>query len=122
MLKFKFTYFTFFFSFLIIFFSVIPIQIRIIENYNFISLDKVLHLLTYFLYTILIYLSLLRELSFKNPKLRSMVISFLVGFILELIQGYFLTHRSFEILDIFSNCTGILTFAFVSKTIKKVIA
>ena len=122
MLKFKFTYFTFFFSFLIIFFSVIPIQIRIIENYNFISLDKVLHLLTYFLYTILIYLSLLRELSFKNPKLRSMVISFLVGFILELIQGYFLTHRSFEILDIFSNFTGILTFAFVSKTIKKVIA
>ena len=122
MLKFKFTYFTFLFSFLIIFFSVIPIQIRIIENYNFFSLDKVLHLLTYFIYTILIYLSLLRELSFKNPKLRSMVISFLVGFILELIQGYFLTHRSFEILDIFSNCTGILTFAFVSKTIKKVIA
>ena len=51
-----------------------------------------------------------------------MVISFLVGFVLELSQGYFLTHRSFEILDIFSNCSGILTFAFVSKTIKKVIA
>ena len=122
MLKYKFTYLTFLFSFLIIFFSVIPIQLRIIENYNFFSLDKVLHFLTYFIYTILIYVSLFRELSFKNPKLRSMVISFLVGFILELIQGYFLTHRSFEILDIFSNCTGILTFAFVSKTIKKVIA
>lgn len=122
MLKFKFTYFTFLFSFLIIFFSVIPIQIRITENYNFFSLDKFLHFLTYFVYTISIYVSLFRELSFKNPKLRSMVISFLVGFILEFIQGYFLTHRSFEILDIFSNCTGILTFAFVSKTIKKVIA
>ena len=122
MLKFKFTYFTFLFSFLIIFFSVIPIQIRITENYNFFSLDKFLHFLTYFVYTISIYVSLFRELSFKNPKLRSMVISFLVGFILELIQGYFLTHRSFEILDIFSNCTGILTFVFVSKTIKKVIA
>ena len=122
MLKFKFTYFTFLFSFLIIFFSVIPIQIRITENYNFFSLDKFLHFLTYFVYTISIYVSLFRELSFKNPKIRSMVISFLVGFILELIQGYFLTHRSFEILDIFSNCTGILTFAFVSKTIKKVIA
>ena len=122
MLKFKFTYFTFLFSFLIIFFSVIPIQIRIAENYNFISLDKVLHSLTYFLYTISIYLSLFREFFFKNPKLRSMVISFLVGFFLELIQGYFLTYRSFEILDIISNCIGILTFAFVSKTIKKVIA
>ena len=122
MLKFKFTYFTFFFSFLIIFFSVIPIQIRIAENYNFFSLDKVLHFITYLIYTISIYVSLFKELSLKNPKLRSMVISFLVGFILELIQGYFLTHRSFEILDIFSNFTGILTFAFVSKTIKKVIA
>ena len=122
MLKFKFTYFTFLFSFLIIFFSVIPIQIRIADSYNFFSLDKALHFITYFIYTISIYLSLLKELSFKNPKLQSMVISFLVGFILELIQGYFLTHRSFEILDIFSNCTGILTFAFVSKTIKKVIA
>ena len=122
MLKYKFTYLTFLFSFLIIFFSVIPIQIEITENYNFFSLDKVLHFLTYFIYTISIYVSLFRELSFKDPKLRSMVISFLVGFILELIQGYFLTHRSFEILDIFSNCSGILTFAFVSKTIKKVIA
>ena len=122
MLKFKFTYFTFLFSFLIIFFSVIPIQIRIADSYNFFSLDKVLHFITYFIYTISIYLSLLKELSFKNPKLQSMVISFLVGFVLELSQGYFLTHRSFEILDIFSNCTGILTFAFVSKTIKKVIA
>ena len=122
MLKFKFTYFTFLFSFLIIFFSVIPIQIRITENYNFFSLDKVLHFLTYFIYTISIYVSLFRELSFRDPKLRSMVISFLVGFILELIQGYFLIHRSFEILDIFSNCSGILTFALVSKTIKKVIA
>ena len=122
MLKYKFTFLTFLFSFLIIFFSVIPIQIRITENYNFFSFDKFLHFLTYFVYTISIYVSLFRELSFKNPKLRSMVISFLVDFILELIQGCFLTHRSFEILDIFSNCTGILTFVFVSKTIKKVIA
>ena len=122
MLKFKFTYFTFLFSFLIIFFSLIPIQISVDVSYNFFSLDKVLHFLTYLLYTISIYMSLFKELSFKNPKLRSIVISFLVGFILELIQGYFLTYRSFEILDLFSNCTGILTFAFVSKTIKKVIA
>ena len=122
MLKFKFTFFTFLFSFLIIFFSVIPIQISVDVSFNFFSLDKVLHFLTYFLYTISIYISLFRELSFKNPILRSIVFSFLVGFILELIQGYFLTHRSFEILDLFSNCTGILTFAFLSKTIKKVIA
>ena len=122
MLKYKFTYFTFLFSVLIIFFSVIPIQIRIAESYNFFSPDKILHFLTYFTYTISIYIALFKELSIKNPKLRSIVISFLVGFSIELVQGYFLTHRSFEILDLFSNCLGILTFVLVSKTIKKVIA
>ena len=122
MLKYKFTYFTFLFSVLIIFFSVIPIQIRVVESYNSFSPDKILHFLTYFTYTISIYIALFKELSIKNPKLRSIVISFLVGFSLELVQGYFLTHRSFEILDLFSNCLGILTFVLVSKTIKKVIA
>lgn len=122
MLKYKFTYITFLFSFLIIFFSVIPIQIKIVESYNFFSFDKILHFLTYFTYTISIYLALSKELFIKNSKLRAIVISFLVGFLLELVQGYFLTHRSFEILDLFSNFTGILTFALVSKTIKKVIS
>jgi len=121
-LKYKFTYFTFLFSFLIIFFSVIPLQFRIVESYNLLSPDKFLHFLTYLAYTISIYSSLLTEIKIKYPKLRSTFISFFVGFSLELIQGFFLIHRSFEILDLFSNCAGILTFVLVSKTIKKVIA
>ncbi len=122
MLKYKFTYLTLLYSFLIIFFSVIPLQIRIVEVNNFFSPDKFLHFLTYLLYTISIYLSLLVEINIKNPKLTSMFVSFIVGFSLELVQGFFLIHRSFEILDLFSNCAGILTFVLVSKTIKKVIA
>ena len=122
MLKYKFTYFTFLFSFLIIFFSVIPLQFRIVESNNLLSPDKFLHFLTYLAYTISIYSSLLTEIKIKYPKLRSTLISFFVGFSLELIQGFFLIHRSFEILDLFSNCAGILTFVLVSKTIKKVIA
>ena len=122
MLKYKFTYFNFLFSFLIIFFSVIPLQFRIVESYNLLSPDKFLHFLTYLAYTISIYSSLLTEIKIKYPKLRSTLISFFVGFSLELIQGFFLIHRSFEILDLFSNCAGILTFVLVSKNIKKVIA
>jgi len=121
-LKFKFTYFTFLFSFLIIFFSVIPLQIRVVETYNFFSPDKLLHFFVYFTYTISIYLCLLKEINITNPKLISIFISFFVGFSLELVQGFFLIHRSFEILDLFSNCVGILTFVLVSKTIKKVVA
>ena len=122
MLKYKFTYFAFLFSVLIIFFSVIPLQIRVVESYNFFSPDKLLHFLTYLAYTCSIYLSLLKEISVKNPKLKSMFIAFFIGFSLELIQGFFLIHRSFEILDLISNCAGILTFVLVTKTIKKVIA
>ena len=122
MLKYKFTYFTFLFTLIIIFFSVIPLQIRVVDRFIFFSPDKLLHFLTYFIYTISIYLSLHKELTIGNAGLRSIVVSFLVGFSLELIQGYFLIHRSFEIFDLFSNCAGILTFALVSKTIKKVIA
>lgn len=122
MLKYKFTYFTFLFTLIIIFFSVIPLQIRVVDRFIFFSPDKLLHFLTYFIYTISVYLSLHKELTIGNPRLRSIVVSFLVGFSLELIQGYFLIHRSFEIFDLFSNCAGILTFALVSKTIKKVIA
>tara|TARA_B100000963_G_scaffold341612_1_gene341485 strand:- start:15 stop:209 length:195 start_codon:yes stop_codon:yes gene_type:complete len=64
----------------------------------------------------------LREINIKKPKVKSIFISFFVGFSLEIIQGIFLIHRSFEILDLFSNCAGILTFVLVSKTIKKVAA
>ena len=113
---------TLLYSFLIIFFSVIPLQIRIAEDNNFFSPDKFLHFFTYLLYTTSIYLSLLVDINIKNPKSSSMFISFIVGFSLELVQGFFLIHRSFEILDLFSNCAGILTFVLVSKTIKKVIA
>ena len=121
MLKYKFTYFTFLFSFLIIFFSVIHLQFRVVESYDLFSPDKLLHFITYLAYTISIYLSLLMEIKIKYPKSISTFISFFVGFSLELIQG-FLIHRSFEVLDLFSNCAGILTFVLVSKTIKKVIA
>ena len=121
MLKFKFTYFSFLFSFIIIFFSIIPLQINAVESFNFFSPDKLLHFIIYFAYTTSIYLSLLREVNIKNPKLVSMFVSFLVGFSLELIQGFFLIHRSFEIFDLFSNCIGILIFNLVSKTIKKVV-
>ena len=122
MLKYKFTSFAFLFTLIIIFFSVIPLQIRVVDRFIFFSPDKLLHFLTYFIYTFSIYLSLHKELTIGNARLRSIVVSFLVGFSLELIQGYFLIHRSFEIFDLFSNCAGILTFALVSKTIKKVIA
>ena len=120
--RYKFTYLAFSFTLLITFFSIIPLQIKIEGGHNFLNLDKAIHFLIYFTYTVLIFISLEKEFLIKSSKLLSIFFSFLVGFSLELIQGFFLDHRSFEILDLFSNCAGISTFALVSKTIKKVIA
>ncbi|MDC3051287.1 VanZ family protein [Bacteroidota bacterium] len=122
MARYKFTYLAFSFTLLITFFSVIPLQIKIAGDHNFLNLDKAIHFLIYFIYTISIFISLEKEFPIMSSKLLSIFISFIVGFSLELIQGFFLAHRSFEILDLFSNCAGILTFALVSKTIKKVVA
>ena len=69
MFKYKFTYFTFLFSVLIIFFSVIPIQIRIVKSFNFFRPDKILHFITYFLASLLTrlkYISLINILSKKK--------------------------------------------------------
>ena len=120
--RYKFTYLAISFTLLITFFSIIPLQFKIAVDNNFLNLDKAIHFLIYFTYSILIFISLEKELLIKSSKLLSIFISFIVGFSLELIQGFFLDHRSFEILDLFSNCAGILTFALVSKTIKKVVA
>jgi len=121
-LRYKFAYLAFSFTLLIIFFSIIPLQIKIAVDHNFLNPDKAIHFSIYFIYTISIFISLEKEFLIKSSKLLSIFISFIVGFSLELIQGFFLAHRSFEILDLFSNCAGISTFALVSKTIKKVIA
>ena len=120
--RYKFTYLAFSFTILIIFFSIIPLQTKIEGGHNLLNLDKAIHFSIYFIYTVLIFISLEKEFLIKSSKLLSIYISFIVGFSLELIQGFFLAHRSFEILDLFSNCAGILTFALVSKTIKKVVA
>jgi glycopeptide antibiotics resistance protein len=45
-----------------------------------------------------------------------------LSFILEIIQGIFLIHRSFEVYDIFANVTGIILFIFLAKRVKKLLS
>ena len=89
--RYKFTYLAFSFTLLITFFSIIPLQIKIEGGYNFLNLDKAIHFLIYFTYTVLIFISLEKEFLIKSSKLLSIFISFIVGFSLELIQGFFLS-------------------------------
>jgi len=58
----------------------------------------------------------------KNPLKWTITISFLLSFILEIIQGIFLIHRSFEVYDIFANVTGIILFIFLAKRVKKLLS
>jgi len=41
--------------------------------------------------------------------------------VLELIQGYLLPHRTFEVFDLLANSIGICAFVFSGKTIEKIV-
>jgi len=98
------------------------------ENLNKISLlhfpymDKVIHMLLYFILSITILASLIR--SNKRKKSYHMLITFVwvmsYGMLMEVLQFYFTQTRSAEILDILANTTGcifaILSYSFLRKS------
>jgi len=49
------------------------------------------------------------------------IVSFSFGMVLELIQGYLLPHRTFEVFDLLANSIGICAFVFSGKTIEKIV-
>jgi len=75
--------------------------------------DKFLHVICYFFLTIIYYLSLYKS---KKQIFFSILISFLLGFILELLQILKIFQRQFDFLDILSNSIGIiLAFLIIQK-------
>lgn len=98
------------------------------ENLNKISLlhfpymDKVIHMLLYFILSITILASFIR--SGKRSKTDHMIITFVwvisYGMLMEVLQFYLTKTRSAEILDILANTTGcifaILLYSYLRKT------
>ncbi|MGC9374731.1 MAG: VanZ family protein [Bacteroidales bacterium] len=98
------------------------------ENLNKISLlnfpymDKVIHMLLYFILSLTILASLIR--SGKQKKHNHMLITFVwvisYGMLMEVFQFYLTQTRSAEILDILANTTGcifaFLLYSYIKKT------
>lgn len=76
------------------------------------SQDKLLHLSCYFLLTILWSYGLYRIKS-SNEIRKALIITILLGLLMEVCQYLFFAGRQFEILDIIANISGSLIGALV---------
>tara|TARA_B110000003_G_C16556350_1_gene498618 strand:- start:121 stop:471 length:351 start_codon:yes stop_codon:yes gene_type:complete len=66
--------------------------------------DKILHVICYFFLTLIYYFSFY---NFKKKIYFSSLISFILGFGLELLQIFKIFQRQFDFFDILSNTIGI---------------
>lgn len=75
-------------------------------------LDKMVHLVLYFIFAIFLFSSFSKYYSNHYYKARTFIygstIALGYGVLIELMQLYVFTHRSFEILDIVGNIVGII--------------
>ncbi|MGB1205613.1 MAG: VanZ family protein [Chitinophagales bacterium] len=77
-------------------------------------IDKLVHAFCHFIIIILLLLdSQSRLYHYKNSIIIAISISFLYGFLIEIIQKLFITTRFFEISDIFANIIGSFTALFI---------
>lgn len=105
---------------MVVFLSVIPLQLRPLDGVYF-DVDKLAHSFAYFVLATCLGMAL--WIDWKKEGIYSTVFLtvFSLGMILELIQGYALSHRAFEIYDLIANSLGIITFLATGKTLKKIV-
>lgn len=73
------------------------------------NFDKVVHVFFHFVFTALWFLFFKKKLEGENssrPLIVSIVLSFVFGIIIELLQQFFTTSRSGDILDVLANLFG----------------
>jgi len=80
------------------------------------NIDKVIHFGFHFVFTILWFLYLKKRFnSSKNLHLLifTLIVSFVFGIAIELLQQYFTATRNADVFDILANTSGALTAAFL---------
>ena len=102
------------------FLSTLPLQLTPLNNVG-LSVDKLAHCLAYFLLSTMLGLALEQDWAIKNSNRIVFLVVFLFGLTLEIIQGYALVYRTFEIYDLVANSVGIFAFILFAKTIKKIV-
>ena len=75
------------------------------------------HIIFYLSLSVFLYFSLKVDWKIKSPISIVILISFTVSLLIELVQGIFLDYRSFQLIDIFANITGVFFFYIFSKNL-----
>ena len=104
----------------IVFLSVIPLSLPPL-NTNVFNTDKIAHFLAYFIFSTCLGLAFNLDWRLKRTRLIVILAVFSFGMVLELIQGYLILYRTFEVFDLLANSAGICAFVFSGKTIEKVV-
>jgi VanZ family protein len=80
-----------------------------IPQINILYIDKVIHAVFHFVFTTLWFLYLKKKLNSSNsfkPLALAFVFSFFLGIAIELIQQFFTTTRTADVLDVLANIFG----------------
>jgi VanZ family protein len=101
----------------IVFLSVIPLSLPP----NVLNTDKIAHFLAYSIFSTCLGLAFNLDWRLKRTRLIVILAVFSFGMVLELIQGYLILYRTFEVFDLLANSAGICAFVFSGKTIEKVV-
>ena len=85
------------------------------------SADKLAHAFAYFVLSTNLGMALDLDWEIKNKNQIVFLTVFLLGLVLEIIQGYVLVYRTFEVYDLLANTVGIFAFILLAKTLKKIV-
>ena len=91
------------------------------ENPSF-EVDKLAHGFAYFCFATSVFVALNLDWKLETAKKWTIISSFSLGLLLEIVQGSLLSYRSFEVYDLLANTLGIVFFIFSSKRVKKLLS
>ena len=94
------------YTLLIIILSLVPDPNLKIPEFNLIQVDKLIHLIVYFV--MLLFWVKSNILKDNNLKFKTLIIIFLISFSLEFLQGTTFIERNFELADLIANSFGII--------------
>ena len=105
----------------IVFLSTVALRLPIRENSGF-EFDKLAHGFAYFCFATSVFVALNLDWKLETAKKWTIISSFSLGLLLEIVQGSLLSYRSFEVYDLLANTLGIVFFIFLSKRVKKLLS
>lgn len=95
-------------------------QVQMLPKFEVQNIDKGVHFVFHFVFTISWYLSLASWTRWGSKALfRVVLLSFLYGVFIELCQGLWTDYRSADPMDVLANTVGALTAALLVALVQK---